>query len=94
MQLRQKYLRGSRGWPIDQTCAGDSGNASGREAMDGEILFRLLRMGLYGTALAFGSAGVFCLYHSCMGAPVAAQAIVCLGSATAIVLASNREAGG
>jgi hypothetical protein len=33
MQLRQKYLRLSREWPIDQACAGDSGGASGREAM-------------------------------------------------------------
>jgi hypothetical protein len=94
MQLTEKYPRRSREWPIDQACAGDSGDAGGREAMDGQILFRLLRVGLHGTALALGSFGVFCLYFSCMGAPVAMHAIVCLGSATAIVLASNREAGG
>ena len=62
--------------------------------MDGQILFRLLRAGLHGAALALGSFGVFCLYFSCMGKPVAMHAIICLGSATAIVLASNREAGG
>ena len=74
--------------------AAGGGTSGWARAMDGGILFRVMRMGLDVTAVALGSFGVFCLYHSCMGAPVAAQAIVCLGSATAIVLASNREAGG
>ena len=100
--LQQEYDRALSGLsapatevrPIDQAYAGDSGGASGREALYGQILFRLLRAGLNGTALALGSAGVFCLYFSCMGKPVAMHAIICLGSATAIVLASHREAGG
>jgi hypothetical protein len=88
----RKNLKRPRPSLIDQACAGDGG-ARGREAMDGEILFRLLRMGLHGTALALGSVGVFLLCFSCMGAPVAGHAVVCLGSATVIVLASNRKAG-
>jgi len=49
---------------------------------------RLSRVALSGIALVLGSVGIFCLYGSCMGAPVAVDAIVCLGSATVIVLAS------
>ena len=48
---------------------------------------RLLRVLLFGIALVLGSSGIFCFYWSCMGAPLAADAIVCLGSATAIVFA-------
>ena len=48
---------------------------------------RLSRFALTGIALVLGSVGIFCLYWSCMGVPLAADAIVCLGSATAIVLA-------
>ena len=56
--------------------------------MDGmSLALRLSRVALFGIALVLGSLGIFCWYGSCMGAPVAADAIVCLGSATAIVLA-------
>ena len=48
---------------------------------------RLSRVALTAIALVLGSLGIFCLYGSCIGAPLAADAIVCLGSATAIVLA-------
>ena len=56
---------------------------------------RLSRVALFGVALVLGSLGIFCLYGSCIGClygscigvPLAADAIVCLGSATAIVLA-------
>jgi hypothetical protein len=48
---------------------------------------RLSRVALFGIALVLGSLGILCLYASCIGAPLAAQAIVCLGSASAIVLA-------
>ena len=48
---------------------------------------RLSRVALFGIALVLGSFGILWLYGSCMGVPVAADATVCLGSATAIVLA-------
>ena len=48
---------------------------------------RLSRGALTGIALVLGSFGIFCFYGSFMGAPVAADAIVCLGGAPAIVLA-------
>ncbi len=59
--------------------------------MDSMSLIRLLRIGLHGIALVLGSLGVFCLYWSCMGVPVAAYTIVFLGTATTIVLASDSE---
>ena len=59
--------------------------------MDGMILAHLSRIVLRGIALVLGSLGVFCLYWSCMGAAVAAYAIVFLGTATAIILASDNE---
>ncbi len=59
--------------------------------MDSMSLIRLLRIGLQGVALVLGSLGVFCFYWSCIGAPVAAYAIVFLGTATAIILASDNE---
>src|SRR5271155_2376787 len=40
---------------------------------------RLSRVALFGVALVLGSLGIFCLYGSCIGAPLAADAIVCLG---------------
>jgi hypothetical protein len=57
-------------------------------AMD---LVRLLRMGLRGIAAFLGSIGIFCLYWSCLGVPVAAYALVFLGTATAIALAADTE---
>jgi hypothetical protein len=59
----------------------------------GEMSFavRLSRVALTGIALVLGSFGIFCLYGSCMGVPLAADAIVCLGSATAIVLACGER---
>jgi hypothetical protein len=51
------------------------------------LALRASRVALFGIALVLGSLGIFCLYVSCVGAPLAAPAIVCLGSATAIVLA-------
>ena len=48
---------------------------------------RLSRGVSFGIALVLGSFGIFCFYWSCMGAPLAADAIISLGSATAIVLA-------
>jgi len=52
---------------------------------------RLSRVALFGIALVLGSLGIFCLYGSCIGAPLAADAIVCLGTATAIVLACGER---
>jgi hypothetical protein len=46
---------------------------------------------MHGVALVLGSLGVFCLYCSCFGAHLAQYAIVCLGTATGIVLASDGE---
>lgn len=54
-------------------------------------LARVLRIGLHGVALVLGSFGVFCLYWSCMGVPVAAYALLCLGTATAIILAADNK---
>jgi hypothetical protein len=51
------------------------------------FVLRLSRVTLFGMAHVLGSLGIFCLYGSCIGAPLAAHAIVCLASATAIVLA-------
>ena len=48
---------------------------------------RLSRVLLFGIALALGSFGIFCFYWSCMGVPLAADAIISLSSATGIVLA-------
>jgi hypothetical protein len=59
--------------------------------MDGMILVHLSRVVLHGIALVLGSLGVFCLYWSCVGAPLAAYAIVGLGSATAIVLGCGEK---
>ena len=62
------------------------------QIMDSMILAYLSRIVLRGIALVLGSVGVFCLYWSCVGAPpLAAYAIVCLGSATTIILASDSE---
>ena len=58
-------------------------------AMD--IVVRLMRIGLHGIALVLGSLGVFCLYWSCIGVPVAADALMFLGTATAITLATDSE---
>jgi len=49
-------------------------------------LVRLMRIGLHGIALILGSLGVFCI-----GAPVAAYALIFLGTATAITLAEDSE---
>jgi len=59
--------------------------------MDGMILAYLSRIVLRGIALVLGSLRVFCLYWSCVGVPLAAYAIVCLGSATTIILTSDSE---
>ena len=56
-----------------------------------DLILRLSRVALLGVALALGSLGVFCLYWSCVGAPLAAYALVLLGTATAIVLTSGNE---
>jgi hypothetical protein len=55
---------------------------------------RLSRGVLFGMALVLGSFGIFCFYWSCMGEPFAADAIVSLGSATAIVLAFEKTDAG
>jgi hypothetical protein len=52
-----------------------------------KFALHLSRVTLFGIALVLGSFGIFCLYGSCIGAPLAAHAIVSLSSATAIVLA-------
>jgi hypothetical protein len=59
--------------------------------MDNVILARLSRVALRMISLIFGSLGIFCFFWSCMGLRTAAHAIVCLGIATAIVLASDSE---
>jgi hypothetical protein len=57
--------------------------------MDGISLAHLSRIVLHGVALVLGSLGVFCLYCSYFGAHLAQYAIVCLGTATAIILSSD-----
>lgn len=52
-------------------------------------LIRLMRIGLHGMSVVLGSLGIFCLYWSCVGVPVAADALVFLGTATAITLAAG-----
>ena len=59
------------------------------DAMD--QLVHLMRIGLHGVALILGSLGVFCLYWSCIGAPVAAYALIFLATATGITLAEDGE---
>jgi hypothetical protein len=61
------------------------------EALDHRsFILRLSRTLLLGIALVLGSLGIFCLCWSCVGAHLAAaHAIVCLGTATAIVLACD-----
>jgi hypothetical protein len=59
--------------------------------MDGISLARLSRIVLHGVALVFGSMGVFCLYSSCFGAHLAQYAIVCLSTATGIILPLDHE---
>ena len=56
-----------------------------------DLVLHLSRIALFGIALVLGSIGVFCLYWSCIGAPLAAYALVFLGTAVAIVLASGNE---
>ena len=55
-----------------------------------DFTVRLSLIVTYGIALVLGSLGIFCLYWSCMGAPLAADAMICLGSATALVLSCER----
>ena len=55
------------------------------------LVLRLSHIALFGAALILGSVGIFCLFWSCLGAHLAQYAIVCLGTATAIILASNNE---
>jgi hypothetical protein len=62
-----------------------------RTYMDNVSFARLLRIMLHAISLNLGSLGIFCFFWSCMGFRTAAYAIVCLGSATAIVLASDSE---
>jgi len=59
--------------------------------MEHMMLAHLSRILLRGIAHALGSAGIFCLYWSCMGAHLAAHAIVCLGTATTIALACDQK---
>jgi hypothetical protein len=59
--------------------------------MDGISLARLSRILLHGVAIVLGSMGVFCLYCSCFGAHLAQYAVVCLSTATGIILASDDE---
>ena len=59
--------------------------------MDAMDFIRLMRIGLHGMSLVLGSLGIFCLYWSCIGVPVAADALVFLGTATAITLAADGE---
>jgi hypothetical protein len=54
-------------------------------------LVRLLHAGLHGIALVLGSFGIFCLYWSCLGVPVADYALIDLGTATAIILVADSE---
>ena len=59
--------------------------------MDRMSLVLLLRVGLHAIALMLGSFGIFAFYWSCLGVPVAAYAIVSIGTATAIVLVSGSD---
>ena len=59
--------------------------------MNSMDLIRLMHIGLHGIALVLGSLGIFCLYWSCIGVPIAADAFMFLGTATAIILAADNE---
>jgi len=50
----------------------------------------LSRWGLWVISTGLGSFGVFCLYFSMLGAPVAGHAFIFLGTATAIALALEK----
>lgn len=50
----------------------------------------LSRWGLWVISTGLGSFGIFCLYFSMLGAPVAGHAFICLGTATAIALALEK----
>lgn len=56
-----------------------------------DLVLRLSRIALFAIALVLGSLGVFCLYWSCVGVPLAVYALVFLGTATAIILAAGNE---
>src|SRR5215470_5106600 len=43
------------------------------------LSLRFLRIALHVFAHTLGSVGIFCLYWSCVGAPVAAHALILLG---------------
>src|SRR5215469_6670375 len=55
--------------------------------MEAKIFAQLFRVLLRGIAHVLGSLGIFCFYWSCLGAHLAAQSVLCLGTATVIVLA-------
>ena len=63
--------------------------ASYRRCKMDPLSFRFLHIALRAFAHTLGSVGIFCLYWSCLGAPVAAHALIYLGSATAIILSSG-----
>ena len=50
----------------------------------------LSRWGLWVISTGLGSFGVFCLYFSMLGAPVAGHAFIFLGTATAIALSLEK----
>jgi len=59
--------------------------------MQPRIFVHVSRILLRGIAHVLGSLGSFCFFGSCMNAPLAAEAILCLGTATAIILACAGE---
>ena len=61
------------------------------DTMQGEFFSHLSRILLRGIAHVLGPLGIFCFFGSCMGAPLAAEAILCLGTATTIILACAGE---
>ena len=63
--------------------------ATGTSAKGDPLSLRFLRIALHGFAHTLGSVGIFCLFWSCMGAPVAAHALIYLGTATGIILSSD-----
>ena len=63
--------------------------ASYRRCKMDPLSFRFLHIALRAFAHTLGSVRIFCLYWSCLGAPVAAHALIYLGSATAIILSTD-----
>ena len=93
MRLSERHLAGHFDTALDQSRDGRFRRAQdelGRRNARAAVL--VARVALHAFAHTLGSVGIFCLYWSCVGAPVAAHALIYLGSATAIILSSDGAA--